>query len=98
MISNDLPSNKKIIIVAPHPDDEVIGLGGTLLKLIKEKCNVEIIYVTSGKLSEKKMREYELQKVCAKLNVKFHIIGGVAKNRLFGSEKIAKVIKNLNLA
>ena len=47
VISNDLPSNKKIIIVAPHPDDEVIGLGGTLLRLLREKCTVEIIYMTT---------------------------------------------------
>ena len=87
VISNDLPSNKKIIIVAPHPDDEVIGLGGTLLRLLEEGCTVEIIYMTSGKLSEKKIREQELQKVCTKLNVRFHIIGGVARDKLFGSEK-----------
>lgn len=96
LISNDLPSNKKIVIVAPHPDDEVIGLGGTLLRLLREKCTVEIIYMTSGKLSEKKIREQELKNVCTLLNVRFHIIGGVAGDKLFGSEKIAEVIKNLN--
>lgn len=39
---------KTIIIFAPHPDDEVIACGGTILKKIKEKFNVKIVFVTDG--------------------------------------------------
>ena len=28
---------KKIIIVSPHPDDETLGCGGTILKYVKKK-------------------------------------------------------------
>ena len=36
----------KIVIFSPHPDDDVIGLGGTMQKLNKK--NVIIIYMTNG--------------------------------------------------
>ena len=36
----------KIVIFSPHPDDDVIGLGGTMQKLNKK--NVIVIYMTNG--------------------------------------------------
>lgn len=38
---------KKILIIAPHPDDEVLGVGGTLLKKKKEKFITGCVIVTS---------------------------------------------------
>ena len=32
----ELLKNKKILVVVAHPDDELLGLGGTLNKLVKE--------------------------------------------------------------
>lgn len=40
------PSNQKIVVFAPHPDDEVIGMGGTLIKMIENKCDVHVIFFT----------------------------------------------------
>lgn len=37
----------KIVITSPHPDDDVIGMGGTL-QLFPNKKNVTIAYLTSG--------------------------------------------------
>ena len=36
---------KKILIIAPHLDDETIALGGTIKKLTKAKFNVNVIIV-----------------------------------------------------
>lgn len=38
----------KIIILSPHPDDEIIGCGGTIAKHIAEGDEVKVIYLTSG--------------------------------------------------
>ena len=35
------------MIVSPHPDDDVIGMGGTM-EILQNKENVKIIYMTNG--------------------------------------------------
>ena len=37
---------KKVVCFAPHPDDETLGLGGTLLKLKSRKCSVDLVNFT----------------------------------------------------
>ena len=43
--------NKKILIIAAHPDDEIIGCGGTLLKHIFNKDDVFVVYASDGESS-----------------------------------------------
>jgi len=38
----------KKLIIAPHSDDEVLGVGGTALRAIAEKCDVYVCIVTVG--------------------------------------------------
>ncbi|MBR1564625.1 MAG: glucosamine-6-phosphate deaminase [Paludibacteraceae bacterium] len=42
------PYPKKVLIFSPHPDDDVISMGGTFSRLIKQGHNVHIAYETSG--------------------------------------------------
>jgi glucosamine-6-phosphate deaminase len=42
-----IDANDKIMITSPHPDDDVIGLGGTM-QLLPNKSNVKIVYMTNG--------------------------------------------------
>lgn len=39
---------KKILIIAPHPDDEILGCGGTIIRSIKEGHEVYVCIVTKG--------------------------------------------------
>jgi len=39
----------KVVIFAPHPDDEVFGCGGSILKWIDEGHDTHIIYVTDNR-------------------------------------------------
>ena len=38
---------KKVLIVSPHPDDETLGCGGTILKYKSEKFKIDWLIITS---------------------------------------------------
>ncbi len=45
------PAQKRVIIFSPHPDDDVISMGGTLQRLVKQKHEVHVAYETSGNIA-----------------------------------------------
>ena len=42
------PSKKRIILFSPHPDDDVISMGGTFIRLVDQGHDVNVAYQTSG--------------------------------------------------
>lgn len=51
----------KILIVAAHPDDEVLGCAATVAKMVKEGCEAYTIILSAGKLSRGKVPKKELE-------------------------------------
>lgn len=45
------PDRKRVIIFSPHPDDDVISMGGTLMRLVDQNHEVHVAYQTSGSLA-----------------------------------------------
>ena len=45
------PYPKKIIVFSPHPDDDVISMGGTFRRLCDQKHDVHVAYQTSGNIA-----------------------------------------------
>ena len=45
------PFPKKVLVFSPHPDDDVISMGGTLIRLVHQGHDVHIAYETSGDLA-----------------------------------------------
>ena len=43
-----LPFPKRVVVFSPHPDDDVISMGGTLCRLAEQGHDVHIAYETSG--------------------------------------------------
>ncbi|PSJ36390.1 PIG-L deacetylase family protein [Allosphingosinicella deserti] len=39
---------RRVAIVAPHPDDEVLGCGGTIARLAKDGAQTHVVIVTTG--------------------------------------------------
>jgi glucosamine-6-phosphate deaminase len=42
------PAKKRVIIFSPHPDDDVISMGGTFIRLVDQHHDVHVAYQTSG--------------------------------------------------
>ncbi len=45
------PFPKRVIIFSPHPDDDVISMGGTFNRLIEQGHDVHVAYQTSGNVA-----------------------------------------------
>lgn len=65
---------ERILILAPHHDDEAIGCGGTILRYLKTGTQIEVIYLTDGRygiLGEKaEIRELEACEAWKDYNIK----------------------------
>ncbi len=46
-----LPGKKRVILFSPHPDDDVISMGGTFLRLVEQGHDVHVAYQTSGNIA-----------------------------------------------
>ncbi len=42
---------KRVLSFSPHPDDDVISMGGTLIRLIEDHHEVHVAYMTSGNIA-----------------------------------------------
>ncbi len=45
------PARKRVVIFSPHPDDDVISMGGTFLRLVDQGHEVHVAYQTSGNIA-----------------------------------------------
>jgi glucosamine-6-phosphate deaminase len=46
-----LPRDQRVICFSPHPDDDVISMGGILRKLVENDNEITVAYMTSGSLA-----------------------------------------------
>jgi len=42
------PKAGRVMILAPHPDDDIFASGGTILHMIRNGCHIKVVYLTSG--------------------------------------------------
>ena len=46
-----LPQRQRVVVFSPHPDDDVISMGGILRKLVENQNAVTVAYMTSGNIA-----------------------------------------------
>ena len=68
------PFPKRVIVFSPHPDDDVISMGGTLRRVVQQGHDVHVAYQTSGNIA---VGDEEVSRF-------MHFINGF--NQLFGED------------
>ena len=68
-----LPTGKCILCFSPHPDDDVISMGGTISRLIQRGNEVHVGYMTSGNIAVADDLALQLVSFWANLNKHFSL-------------------------
>jgi LmbE family N-acetylglucosaminyl deacetylase len=71
------PVGERVLVLAPHPDDETLGCGGTIRLLLGANKRVKVVFLTSGEQADKSrvdseygiLREREAEKALRVLGV-----------------------------
>ena len=71
---------KKILIIAAHPDDEILGCGGTVARMVKEGCEAYTLILGEGitsrdEVRDRAKREGEISKLRKQIYKANEIIG-----------------------
>jgi len=87
---------KKILVIAAHPDDEVLGCGGALVKHKNSKDEISLVFLSDGYTSRKdgKNRSKQLNLVTKYLRIKNLFLLNLKDNQL-DQQPLLKIIKNL---
>lgn len=78
-----LPMMDRIVIISPHPDDEILGCGGIISRLNKLNKQVFIVFLTKGENCDPSISPEVLMTERRKLTDKALERVGQAKNRVY---------------
>lgn len=80
-----LPTGKRVLVFSPHPDDDVVSMGGILRKLVENGNEVTVAYQTSGNIA---VFDHDVRRYLEFLERVEAVLGG-GKGRSGG--KVAKI-------
>ncbi|WP_348811394.1 glucosamine-6-phosphate deaminase [Flavobacterium maritimum] len=74
------PSRKRVLIFSPHPDDDIISMGGTFMRLQQQGHEVHVAYQTSGNIAVADDEALRFASFVCDYNQKFGIKSVEAEN------------------
>lgn len=83
------PYPKKVLIFSPHPDDDVISMGGTFARLVEQGHEVHVAYQTSGNIAVLDDYIYQQMDIAASFT---RLVGGDTKTMEAAFEKVKQLI------
>ena len=92
----ECPAQRKIVVIAPHPDDDVFGPGGTLLKAIQKGAEVHVVYVTDGENDARReaIRD-DARRSCEALGATYTFLGCETMNIPLADEQVNRSLSSL---
>lgn len=85
------PYPKRVIIFSPHPDDDVISMGGTFARLVEQGHDVHVAYETSGNIAVLDDYIYQQMDIAASFT---RLVGGDTQTMDAAFEKVKQLIAN----
>ena len=67
------PARKRVLIFSPHPDDDIISMGGTFMRLQQQGHEVHVAYQTSGNIAVADDEAQRFARFVCDYNEKFEI-------------------------
>ena len=77
------PARKKVIIFSPHPDDDIISMGGTFQRLVDQGHEVHVAYQTSGNIAVADDEALRFIDFVVDFNNRFSIENTTVTNQIF---------------
>ncbi|MCV9930755.1 glucosamine-6-phosphate deaminase [Flavobacterium sp. LS1R47] len=74
------PARKRVLIFSPHPDDDIISMGGTFMRLQEQGHEVHVAYQTSGNIAVADDEALRFARFVTDYNEKFGIKSVEAEN------------------
>ena len=80
---------KRVLVFSPHPDDDVISMGGTLIRLVDQGHEVHVAYQTSGSIAVFDADALRFADFAAEYNRLFRVAAGA------GAEQAARIERHI---
>ena len=80
---------KRVLVFSPHPDDDVISMGGTLIRLADQGHEVHVAYQTSGSIAVFDSDTIRFADFAAEYNRLFKVAAGA------GAEQATKIERHI---
>ena len=70
-VEMECPTERRIMVIAPHPDDDTFGAGGTIVQAVAAGAEVKTLYVTNGSNDPERSRliTQDARAVCEAIGV-----------------------------
>ncbi len=79
-----LPYPKRVLVFSPHPDDDMLAMGGTINRLVEQGHEVYVAYQTSGNIA-----------VADDVVIRFlYVAENIAKEHAIDARKVYRAIEN----
>ena len=97
-------ANQKILVIAAHPDDEILGCGGSLNKFSNNNCEIHVLFMTNGVSSRDIKNKKKLILLRRKAAIQCSKLIGTKENyfldfpdNMLDSLPLLKIIKKIEL-